>query len=258
MRDSSGPAAIFDTAAHRRLLRRIIRAYDSRMVRGYCVARFLIININILHMLGLCMRGKTRILDVGCGFGLFGCYFAARYPRLAYHGIDLDAQRIAAANRAAERLGLHNIRFECRDAQTLDLSQEYDAVVMLDLMHHLPQGGKQHVLREAHEHLAAEGCLIIKDVARRPSWKLFFTWALDVLMTRGFEMWYWDERQFREAVDVSFRLEAYPIADWLPYPHVLYLFERQAAGAAGPAGGLYAENVALAPAGRGESNLEHE
>src|SRR5215211_5835059 len=79
---------------HRRLLRRIIDAYDSRIVRAYCFFRFIIININMLHILSLCMRGKTRILEIGCGFGLFGCYFGARNPRLEYHGIDLSEGRI--------------------------------------------------------------------------------------------------------------------------------------------------------------------
>jgi hypothetical protein len=57
-----------------------------------------------------------------------------------------------------------------------------------------------------------------------------FTWLLDVLMTRGFDMWYWDRRQFRQAVDPSFALETYPISDWLPYPHVVYLFSKPDAG----------------------------
>ncbi len=219
---------MFDQLAHRKQLQKIIGAYDSRIVRAYSVARFLIININILHMLGLCMRGRKRILDVGCGFGLFGCYFASRYPDLQYHGLDLNAGRIQSAQKAAERLQLKNARFECRDARTLELADQYDAVVMIDLMHHLPLEGKKHVLETIGEHLAPDGAIIIKDVLRKPAWKLFFTWALDVVMTRGFDMWYWNPQQFREAVDDAFAMETYPISDWLPYPHVVHLFERTA------------------------------
>lgn len=223
----TGSPILFDNAAQRELLRRIIRSYDSRVVRWYCSARFLIININILHILGLCLRGRTRVLDVGCGFGLFGCYFALRYPHLRYHGIDISSGRIAAAQQTAERLGLTNVRFECRDARSLTLDDEYDAAIMLDLMHHLPLEGKRHILEVLTHRLSPRGCIIIKDVLRRPAWRLFFTWVLDVIMTRGFDMWYWDTRQFREAVGSEFTLESYPIADWLPYPHVVHYFERQ-------------------------------
>lgn len=54
------------------------------------------------------MRGKRRVLDIGCGFGLFGCYFSAVYPEISYHGYDLNPARIDMARLAAQRLGLAN------------------------------------------------------------------------------------------------------------------------------------------------------
>lgn len=214
----------------KQLLRRIINAYDSRLVRAYCYVRFIIININMLHILSLCMRGKVRVLEIGCGFGLFGCYFAARNPRLQYHGIDLSRKRIDMARRATGHLQLSNIRFEAGDAcGELNLGEQYDVIVMMDLMHHLPDEGKHHLLSTVLPRLRPDGRLIIKDIARKPALKLFFTWALDVLMTRSFDMWYWDARRFRAAVDPSFHMETYPIADWLPYPHVVYVFSKEEA-----------------------------
>lgn len=53
-----------------------------------------------------------------------------------------------------------------------------------------------------------------------------FTWLLDVLMTRSFDMWYWDPQTYRDAVDPAFDVETYPISDWLPYPHIVYLFRK--------------------------------
>ena len=73
------------------------------------------------------------------------------------------------------------------------------------------------------DHLAPDGVLIIKDVTRRPWWKMAFTWILDVLMTRGVDMWYWSPAQFREVIDGRFGMETYPIHDWLPYPHIVYV-----------------------------------
>jgi SAM-dependent methyltransferase len=221
------PSSVPDLPAYRRLLRRIIRAYDSTIVRAYCVVRFQIINLNMLHILSLCLRGKSRVLEVGCGFGLFGCYFAARDSRVHWYGLDLNQGRIDMARRAAARLGLPNATFAVADArETLALEDKFDAVVMMDLLHHIPDHSKLHLLDAVLAHLAPGGVLIIKDVTRRPRWKMAFTWLLDVLMTRGFDMWYWSPSQFRNAIDERFDMEAYPINDWLPYPHIVYVVNR--------------------------------
>jgi 2-polyprenyl-3-methyl-5-hydroxy-6-metoxy-1,4-benzoquinol methylase len=227
MMGTAPPGSVSDHVDQRALMRRIIAAYDAPVVRAYCFIRFLIININILHILGLCLRGKRRILEIGCGFGLFGCYFASRWPTIEYQGIDIDASRIALASRAAGQLALTNAHFACGDAAgPLRLEGPYDAVLMMDLLHHLPDQAKQSLLDAVTAQLAPGGHLIIKEVTRRPFWKMAFTWTLDAVMTKGFDMWYWHPRQFRGAVNRHLDLETYPIADWLPYPHIVYLFTK--------------------------------
>lgn len=211
---------------YKKFLSQIVEVYDSPVIRAYCKARFKIININILQMLGLCLRGKKRILDVGCGFGLFGCYFSAMYPEISYSGYDLNAGRIRQATRAAEKLGLKNVSFKCGDARDLKIEDEYDAILMVDLLHHIDDQAKANLLEICSAHLAADGRLVIKDVTTHPFPKIAFTWWLDVVMTGGFEMWYWSEKKFYQKLSNHFRrIEMYPIVDWLPYPHIIYLCE---------------------------------
>ncbi len=207
-------------------LSNIVNVYDSTIIRAYCKARFKIININILQMLGLCLREKRRILDIGCGFGLFGCYFASMYPEMTYTGYDLNEGRIDQANRAAEKLGLKNVRFKVGDARDLDINDEFDAILMVDLLHHIDDAAKVRLLEVCRAHLAPDGRLIVKDVTTHPFFKIAFTWALDVVMTHSFDMWYWGEKRFYETLGLHFnRVEMYPIVDWLPYPHIIYLCE---------------------------------
>lgn len=218
------PAEAFGIAEHSTLVRRIIRAYESPVARAYGRVRFTILNVNILAVLCLCLRGRPSVLDIGCGFGLLGCYLAHRFPNLAYTGLDLDAGRIQMAKRAAESLHLRNVRSECRDARELKLEQEFDAIVLVDCLHHLPDATKVELLRVCYQHLVGGGALVLKEVTRRPWPKLLFTWVLDVLVTRGFEMWYWSEDRFlAELSKVGYIPEIYPLTDWLPYPHILYL-----------------------------------
>ena len=205
-------------------MRRVIGAYDAPIVRGYSWARFLIININILHILRLCLRGQHRILDIGCGFGLFGCYFASVDPEITYQGYDLDPARVDMARLAARRLGLSNVRFDCADVRRLRLDEQFDAIFTIDLMHHLDDAAKVRVLAECAAHLGPTGRLVIKDVTTHPAYKLAFTWVLDVLMTRSLDMWYWSDERFCALLGQSFsRVDTFPIADWLPYPHIVYL-----------------------------------
>ena len=209
-----------------RLLTRIIRAYDSRIVRAYCKVRFTIININILHILSLCLRGKLRILEIGCGFGLFGLYFSSLFPEMSYCGYDINPKRVVMGNKAARRLGLKRVKFYCQDARMLRIDEQFDAVVMIDLLHHLRDDSKRSLLKMCCKHLTREGRLVIKEVTTHPFCRLAFTWALDVLMTRGFQMWYWDEIEFAAYLTDHFkRLDTFPISDWLPYSHVVYLSE---------------------------------
>ena len=212
---------------YKEFLSRIVDAYDSTIIRAYCKSRFIIININILQIVGLCLRGKRRILDVGCGFGLFGCYFASMYPEITYTGYDLNAGRVERAKRAAEKLGLKNVSFNHGDARNLTIDDEYDAIFMVDLLHHIDDASKKELIANCHSHLAPDGRLVIKDVTTRPFFKIAFTWALDVVMTHGLDMWYWNERRFYKTLTENFaRVEMYPITDWLPYPHVIYLCEK--------------------------------
>ena len=218
--------AFFLPNCYEKLLSRIIKTFDDRIVRAYCKVRFIIININILHILSLCLRGKCKILEIGCGFGLYGLYLSSLFPEISYCGYDINSKRVEMANLAARRLGLQNIKFKCQDARVLRIDEKFDAIVMIDLLHHLDNNSKSSLLEMCSRHLTCEGRLVIKEVTTHPFWKLAFTWTLDVLMTRGFQIWYLDEMSFNVLLRNHFsRINTFPIADWLPYSHIVYLCE---------------------------------
>jgi 2-polyprenyl-3-methyl-5-hydroxy-6-metoxy-1,4-benzoquinol methylase len=229
VRQAPGPKqTVVAPYAHQNLLSEIARTYDSAIVRSYCKARFLIINLNIHHILALCLRGKKRVLDIGCGFGLFGCYFAKLHPEVTYCGYDQNAERIEMARKAAERLGLTNATFNYGDARELSIDDQFDAIMTVDLMHHIDDETKGRLVDFCTQHLSPTGSLIVKDISTHSRFKTFFTWALDVVMTRGFDMSYWSETQFHNLLGEHFgRIETFPLSDWLPYPHIVYLCEQK-------------------------------
>jgi 2-polyprenyl-3-methyl-5-hydroxy-6-metoxy-1,4-benzoquinol methylase len=210
----------------KKAMKMVIEAQESVVTRAYSKVRFGIIDINILTLLCQHLGDRRKILDVGCGYGLLGLYLGILNRGVEYVGYDLDSRRIELAGRAAERLGLRNVAFYQRDARDLEPENEFEAIMMVDLLHHIDDESKKELLSACARHVGQGGRLIIKDVTTRPLRKLAFTWVLDVLVTRGFRMWYWNEKEFRDVLQKHFlQTNVFPITHRLPYPHILYVCE---------------------------------
>ena len=74
-------------------IRSVIRAYDDPIVRAYCWGRFWILRQRFLDEIGQYLPARDRVLDLGCGFGLFSLYYASAHPALTVEG---DGYRIYA------------------------------------------------------------------------------------------------------------------------------------------------------------------
>jgi len=206
----------------------VIRAYDDWIVRGYCWGRFWILRQRFLDEIGQYLPERGRVLDLGCGFGLFSLYYASIRPGLRLEGFDRNARRIAMARAAARKLGLTNVRYEAGDVMDFRGVEAFDAAYMLDIVHHIPEEAVRPLLEQVAKILPAGGRLLIKDVDRRPAYKRWFTHALDKVMDPGTPVLYWDaEALTRLLGEVGFSVHRHLMVDFLPYPHILYICERR-------------------------------
>lgn len=222
--DEDGPR-LFER--RREIVRGIIATYPG-IVRAYCEIRFQIISIRFLEEIAQYLPERGRVVDLGCGFGLFGLYMAQARPGVSLTGIDLNEPRIALANRSARALAVDNARFERSDLRTWRLQEPADVVYALDVFHHLPREAGDELLRSVYDHLAPGGRLLLKEIDTVPRSKALFTYALDKLMAprdrityRSAEAW---RRQLRKT---GFReVACHYMWDVLPYPHVLMVAEK--------------------------------
>jgi SAM-dependent methyltransferase len=206
----------------------VIRAYDDWIVRGYCWGRFWILRQRFLDEIGQYLPERGRVLDLGCGFGLFSLYYASIRPGLRLEGFDRNARRVAMARAAARKLGLTNVRYEAGDVMDFRGVEAFDAAYMLDIVHHIPEEAVRPLLEQVAKILPAGGRLLIKDVDRRPVYKRWFTHALDKVMDPGSPVRYWDaEALTRLLGEVGFSVHRHLMVDFLPYPHILYICERR-------------------------------
>jgi SAM-dependent methyltransferase len=206
----------------RSAIRRIARALPL-VERAYAEIRFAIMRPKLLSVMDLLLVDEGRILDVGCGFGLFAAYFGQTHRTRTIVGVDPNARRVALARTVAERLDLPRHEFHVGDIRSAAITGKFDAAYVLDVMHHIPRDAQRGVLERLRDLLAPGGTLLIKDITTEPRYELLFTELLDRVMVG------WDEelayRHHKEwgamLAELGFKVRIVRVPDVLPYPHVV-------------------------------------
>jgi 2-polyprenyl-3-methyl-5-hydroxy-6-metoxy-1,4-benzoquinol methylase len=210
------------------LRERIVLAYNNPIIRWYSRIRFHIINVNFLETLEQHLSPAARVLDIGCGFGLFAMYYALNAPDRRITGFDLSEPRIQEATQVAAKLGLTNVRFSRQDATTYQFTQQFDAVITLDLLHHVGPEVAERLIEQSYQALTLGGILLVKDVNTSPLLKLWFTYALDKLMMPRSHVHYRSALAWKAVIQRAGFANVwwYPLNDYLPYPHVLLVAQK--------------------------------
>ena len=207
---------------------RICRAYDSWIVRAYVWGRFGIMRQRFLDEIGQYLPSHGRVLDIGCGFGLFSLYFASTRPGLDLRGFDVNRNRILTARSAAKQLDVRNVEYDVRDAREYRRDDQFDAAYMLDLLHHIPESAAEPLLRAVAASLNPGGVLLVKDVDTRPAYKRMFTRVLDLAMDPHAPVHYWPAPKLQAMLEsLGFSVYRHKMIDVLPYPHVLFICQKQ-------------------------------
>lgn len=112
-------------------------------------------------VLGALAPCSLPLLDIGCGLGLLAHVLRQNQRTQPYHGVDIDADKIARAQRAGARAALHDARFDCVDASA-SLPDHHGSVALLDVLQYLPADAQPVLLREAAARVAPGGRLVIR------------------------------------------------------------------------------------------------
>jgi 2-polyprenyl-3-methyl-5-hydroxy-6-metoxy-1,4-benzoquinol methylase len=101
-----------------------------------------------------------RILEVGCGDGSAAQRLLERYPDAEYTGIDVSAEpgRLFRGDAARARFaGIDSTSFRATEPEPFDL------VVVVDVIHHVPQELRDAVLADVRALTAPGGHYAIKE-----------------------------------------------------------------------------------------------
>jgi 2-polyprenyl-3-methyl-5-hydroxy-6-metoxy-1,4-benzoquinol methylase len=205
-----------------RAMRNVVRALPP-IPRVYATIRFSIMRPKLLAVIDLLLPARGRILDVGCGFGLFAGYFGQTQPGRTIVGIDPDAARVAQAQNVALSLGHSHHEFVVGSAESGLPLGEFDAAYIMDVMHHLPEHEQLPVLEALRSRLKPGGILIMKDVTTEPRAQLTFTRVLDRMMIGQDAPLHYRHHSdwFNVLAEMGFETRVIRVPDILPYPHVV-------------------------------------
>jgi SAM-dependent methyltransferase len=201
---------------------RIVRSLPI-VERAYASIRFSILRPKLLSVMDLLLPDEGRILDIGCGFGLFAAYFGQTQAGRRIVGVDPDQRRIAIARRVCDAIGLPGNTFLAGDARDVALEGTFAGAYVLDVMHHIPEADQLPLLERLRDLLAPRGVLVIKDITTEPTFGLEFTRLLDRVMVGWNEpLRYRHHREWGEMLSaLGFHVRMVRVPDLLPYPHVV-------------------------------------
>jgi 2-polyprenyl-3-methyl-5-hydroxy-6-metoxy-1,4-benzoquinol methylase len=175
-----------------------------------------------------------RILDIGCGHGLFSLYLALSEPHRQVTGIDVDADKLVLARAAAAAVAAP-VSFAAVEEGQLPQGP-WDAITIVDVLYLMGSDGAHEVLQIAAAGLAPGGLLIVKEVDVHPRWKYRLTRWQELAATRVLRITQGAEVEFLPPSDIGAAMEAAglvvhhePLDRGHLHPHHLVIGQRPAA-----------------------------
>ena len=167
---------------------------------------------------------EGTVLDVGCGYGIFSNLLSLSSPSRQVIGLDISEDKIAVAQKTVA--GRRNIHFVAGEtSERLADPNICDAIVMIDLIHHVPYEGQARLIRWSYRRLATHAMLIVKDVDTQPIWKHWCSYLHDIVVNHAWGRLFFVSSETLEGMlrESGFAVQHRVAFRSSPYAHVLYV-----------------------------------
>jgi 2-polyprenyl-3-methyl-5-hydroxy-6-metoxy-1,4-benzoquinol methylase len=166
------------------------------------------------------------VFDIGCGTGAFLNLLSHQGRISAAVGCDVNARALNAASQAAASLPSGPV-FHRVESSDMWPSGPFDAVSLIDLMHHVPPNLQSAFFTAAASRVRPGGILIYKDMAKRPFWRAWTNRLHDLLLARQWINYVLLSDVIKWAAAAGFSIENREEFVRGPYGHELIVFRRQ-------------------------------
>ena len=129
------------------------------------------------------MDKAERVLDIGCGNGVF-LTTLSYYKRIeSGWGIDVNQTAVGCAAMVAQSNSLP-LKFSCATSFERWPKEHFDIVSMVDVMHHLPLELRRRFVHEALARVKPGGTFLFKDMCSQPRWRVAWNALHDLILAR--------------------------------------------------------------------------
>lgn len=175
---------------------------------------------------------RGRILDCGCGQGIFANLLAMKSPDRYVIGTDILEDRIKIAGSTVGSRA--NLEFKVGDFQESLKISGIDCFTFIDVLYYASFDENTRILKKAYAALPKGGTLIIKSIYEEPRWKYWWTVfhmaAIDKSVHKGFaENSYFMKKDtcLDMLQDLGFRVQFKDIGKGSVYPNCLYICTKE-------------------------------
>lgn len=106
-----------------------------------------------------------RVLELGCGWGSFSLYAAARFPACRITGVSNSRTQKQYIDAEAARRGIANLEIVTADMNAFDTAERYDRVVSVEMFEHMRNYGA--LLEKVHRWTRPGATLFVHVFAHR-------------------------------------------------------------------------------------------
>jgi len=169
-----------------------------------------------------------KILDFGCGHGLFANLLALKSNSKDVIGIDINAQKINIAKRT---LGVRkNIDFRIGDLESCFHITGINCFIFIDVLNCVPVKKQKESLRRLYSILQDDGMVIIKSIQEFPNWKywwtLFHMAVIEKVVHKNFKKnsYFIKKEDFLMLLEeIGFKVQFKDLSKGYTYSHCLYV-----------------------------------
>jgi SAM-dependent methyltransferase len=185
--------------------------------------------------IGEAVPERGRVLEVGCGYGLFSCYLALASKTRLLCGVDVDLGKIVHAQFAAQQARGRSGKAEFHLAPPGEIPDgPWDAIVIVDVLYLLDAEAQAGLLHSCAERLALGGVLVVKEMAPSPRWKARWNALQETLAVRVLHITAGEQLTFLDPTvlggwmaDDGLLVRHQPLHKGYPHPHHLVVGARR-------------------------------